>query len=190
MKRIELIIGLFLFSIQPIYSMGFGDWGYTTKHRTSIVGDGGVIIENRRNRIYSVKKWYYYQDHIIGINSPNKYNAYSYFILNEINGEIKTFEKVEEWRFEIKENELKPIFTRWYSDHFNGVLLLVIIYSICYPFVSIPIYVLLFYLLYKFMKEVFLKERFDFKKPFTQIFIFLCLIIGICTFFSHNVQSF
>lgn len=192
--RVSVFFTIVFLTIQSSYGMSLGEWSYGTKHRTFISGDGGVQIENRRNRIYNVKKWYYYKDHIIGLTSISYHKTEeqkeSYFILNELTGKIDTFQNAKEWRDSIRESELKPIYTRWYTNHFNRALFLIALCSIIYPFFSIPIFLLLLYLLFKFLKEVFFRERFNLKEPFTQVFIFLSLIISICLFLSNNYQSF
>ena len=114
-------IGIILLIGQSANSMGWGDWIYTTKNGTRIMGDGGVQLNSKGLNIY-LTKWYYYKNHIIGYYQPQKYDDIhkgSYFILNEISKEFNSYGSKSEWQYSIMDKGLNPIITRWFTKHYD-----------------------------------------------------------------------
>ena len=187
-RRIGFLAGMFLLISQPVYSMGWGDWAYTTKNGTTFIGAGGVGLKSGRTSLH-VKKWYYYKDHIIGHYYPYKYDDTHkgpYFILNEISKEFSSYSSKEEWRYSINRKGLKPkIKARWFSDHSTRLLVIPVI-LIGYPLVSI----LFYFLIYLFLEDIFLTKIFNIKIPFNQFFSGVLLLTILRIYLCYNLQSF
>ncbi|HSY61649.1 MAG TPA: hypothetical protein VK796_07215 [Cytophaga sp.] len=133
MKHLLLILLSTILS-NSIHAFGIGDWIYHTNNGSSIEDPGGGItlwINHTNAQVSNLSKWYFYSNHIIGeydtfINPEYKT---AYFILNELNGELKTYNSKELFEKDIQVKELKPLFwTRWYYDHFTLIQMIYILW--------------------------------------------------------------
>jgi hypothetical protein len=155
MKNIVLILTLFLCT-HTMYAMGLGDWYYKTNNGTTFNDPGGGISlwTNHTNiELWDLTKWYFYKDHIIGEYQKriNDKSITAYFILNELNGELKTYNNKDLFEKYIQANKLKPIFwTRWYQEHLQ---IIEIIYILCFFYwpIIICIALFIFSLIYAFI---------------------------------------
>ena len=98
-----------------------------------------------------LKKWYFYKNNIIGELEYSYTNAGNYFVLNEEKNLIIKFNSKIEWNKYIESENLKPfIYTRWFNgfpnDFFDDSFFLMSIYLF---FLSIPLSLGFFYLVYK-----------------------------------------
>jgi len=124
-----------------MYAMGLGDWIYHTDNGSTIEDPGGGIRlwTNKNDELAHLKKWYFYNEHIMGEYRPdiNDYSEIAYFILNELNGDLKTYNTKELFSKAIRTQQLEPIFwTRWYHDHFTFVLGIYLLWIFYWPIIS------------------------------------------------------
>ena len=153
------LITIFLFLIfntNNTSGMSTGNWSASTKNNTHFNAPGGgttITLANGKEYQYP-NQWYFYKDNIIGTKRlwvEDKYE-YDYFVINEKEGVINTFENKESWKNFIDTNELNPLYwKRSYSydwNHLNLVKLL----ALFYPIISIPIILLNIYFLYNLAK--------------------------------------
>lgn len=130
-----------------MYAMGFGDWSYVTPNGSQLYdpGDAIYLSKNLANTDLShLTKWYFYKDHIIGEYRPdiNKNAKTAYFILNELNGDLKTYNDTSLLECDLRSQELVPVFwTRWYTDHIQTIDF---IYILCFFGFPIIICIILF----------------------------------------------
>lgn len=122
--RYPLFVLLFVFYLHSTYASPFSDWAYETNNGNTIgdTGGGTGLLTNTNEELENLSRWYFYSDHIIG-----EYDTFidpeyktAYFILNELNGELKTYTSKELFEKELQAQKLKPIFwTRWHHDHYK-----------------------------------------------------------------------
>jgi hypothetical protein len=181
--RLFLIIGLaIIFS----NSLGYGlaDWQHITPggNVMSDPGDGThLTITKTRQEISGIVKWYFYRNFIIG-----QIGRDSYFIVNEIDGEVFSYKNRNEWIDYISANDLTPpTWTRWYTDNWvDGDIFYIWLVLLFY--ISIPFILFFLFALYK----VVTKERFRITGPYTIFVLTTVTIIGSTLMLDHYPQSF
>lgn len=129
--------------------MGISDWHYETSNGSTISDPGsGIYLWNHNTELSSLRKWYFYKNHIIGEYEHLTNNKYvtGYFILNELNGNLKTYDDTNLFENDLKNQQLTPQFwTRWYSDHYEVIQLIYILLWVFWMFYApIAITVILF----------------------------------------------
>lgn len=148
--KVKQIIFLILFlSVNFLSGMGLGDWDTYTKNETLFNNPGsGIVITLANGKMYrSPSKWYFYKDHILGVQKVYTEREYDfeYFIINEKEGEIYTFNEEGNWEEFIKSNELKPKYwRRWFKENWKHIELIKILAFFLFP-VSIIIIILNMY---------------------------------------------
>lgn len=140
MKNILFIITFFLCT-HTILAMGYSDWSYVTAYGTQLYdpGDAVYLSINQANMdLRDLTKWYFYKNHIIGEYRPdiNDDLETTYFILNELNGDLKTYNDSSLFENDLRRLELVPVFwTRWYNDHIQTIDLIYILCFFCFPII-------------------------------------------------------
>ena len=103
----KVIILIFLLFTQTTFAMGFGDWSYVTSNGSQLYDPGDAV--------------YLSKNHIIGEYRLNiNDDEAAYFILNEMNGKLKTYNNKQLYDIDLRTQEHVPLFwTRWYTNHFT-----------------------------------------------------------------------
>lgn len=130
-----LVLFTLLISAGDAPAMGFGDWSEYTRNGTQFMDNGGgpTIFFGDYKPLERVRKWYFYQDHIVGVFERDKVKAY--FVINELNGTVAKFREEETWQAYINAYDLKPLlWTRWYSDNWNHMRALTFLLLFGFPF--------------------------------------------------------
>jgi hypothetical protein len=144
-----LLFPLFTHSIQ---AMGLSDWQYITPNGTRIddPGYGAHLSANHTHKeLFNLTKWYFYKDYIIGTYRNDETDTYTteYFILNELNGHIKTYSNKTLFEEDVLIQKLSPtLWTRWYKDHYKiltMIFLLMYVFWIIYLPIAICIIVII-----------------------------------------------
>ena len=123
--------------------MGLGDWYATTKNKTNFDDPGGgktITLANGK-KYQNPDEWYFYKDNIIGIGkeyTEGRYK-YEYFVIDEKEGKILTFEEKEIWEEFIMTNNLNPKYwKRSFRDNWNHIEMIKLLAIFWFP-ISIPI---------------------------------------------------
>jgi hypothetical protein len=183
-SKIKILLNvLFITGALNAYGFNLGEWQHETPGN-NLMGDNGngnelTIIRQGYNTL-PLKKWYFYNYHIVGITGKK------YFVVNEYEGDILLFNTENEWHNYLNQNRLNPfIWTRWYSD--NWVDMDYIFVFLFFYFIKIiPFFLLLLWTLYKAIKV----EHFKMTKPNTLIFlaiISLFILIVILDCFPQSI---
>lgn len=145
---LNVITFLALSIVAPLKSsaIAWTDWSDKTPGGNEISDNWGSmsIVVGDSLVLKGLVKWYFYQNHIVGINTNNEGDT-SYFIFNEGNDRLVLFNNSQSWKKTVLNNSLKPrILTRWFSHSwerftfpellFTFILGLVIILSWRYYF--------------------------------------------------------
>jgi len=194
MKKAKILwvgIILILVRVPEVKAMGLGEWGFNRSLGISLHNTyGPTQIDVLNETISNVEEWYFYKKHIIGFCGKKDQNR-TYFVLNEGSKEIFRFQEFEKWKKFIRQKKLKPkIWTRWFRSHDSVFLMVLVIYSIYFWFISIPLLILFLWGVFKLKKEVFFVEKFNLKEPFTRVLIFIVFLNYVFYYFNATVQSF
>jgi len=162
--------------------MGFGDWAAHTKNNTYFNSPGGgTIITLANGKKYEHPyKWYFYRDHIIGIRKKNITGGYKhdFFVINEKEGVIHTFNSEAKWKMYIDSNDLNPKYwKRWYTESWNHLELILLLAIFFFP-ISIPIILFNIYCYYKWAKFNKDWEKWRSLATITPALILLLTILG------------
>ncbi|UTW64781.1 hypothetical protein KFE94_08770 [bacterium SCSIO 12643] len=157
MKNLQIILATILvfcaFSAQAI---AWTDWEAETPGGNSISDNWGpkTLIVQDSFVLQGLKEWYFYESYIIGTYGPDyDENNRSFFIYNEINHQLDTFNLETDWSSAINRNGLQPsIWTRWHSGNWTSI-------SFATIFISIIIVLLLWMILRMLSKHELLQKR-------------------------------
>ena len=126
--RIISIIVILILHPAPVFSGNFSfsrlktPFGNTIEYSNSY----SIFCSNRlfdnwnKTEVRNIKKWYFYKKHIIGEYENG--NRTSYFIFNDANGDVNTYEEKTKFDDTLKEQGLVPIIWNRQFDSFNGVI--------------------------------------------------------------------
>jgi hypothetical protein len=157
MKKIFLVITFLIFS-KSFAIVGLADWQFVTSKGNvfnNYQQDGiSLSINNTDVKIDNLKRWYFYNNFIIG-EHLNESSRLEYFFVDEINSKVNFFDTFDESEKFKDENDLKPlIWTRWNDEKSIDSIFVFLINF--FAFIFVFIYVIVFFI------------RF-FKKPRTMI---------------------
>ncbi|MFM2269915.1 MAG: hypothetical protein RL757_3356, partial [Bacteroidota bacterium] len=176
-----LIIGSF-----HAHGYGLGDWEHQTPSGNMMRdnGSGITLTLNGKREDISIKKWYFYKNHIIGFSNN------SFFIVNETKKEIYTFKTEEDWHDAIGQHNLKPwIWTRWYVDNWvemDAILTIILFLFLGFFIVMIPLTMLFFWILFKAITE----ENCRPSKPNTAFLLSIFFLLFMRIMLDSFPQSF
>lgn len=184
----KIILVLFLI-VQPlkVEGLGFSDWKSTTPGGNTGNNFGGYNIEFfiQGKHIDSVQQFYFYKNHILGIQGVNKLDITGYFIIDEWNNKIYKYKNENIWKSQIQKKSLNPvIWTRWYTSNWFELDDWKILFLFGF-FVSIPLLVLYIFFLIKAIKI----ERFKFFKPYTTSWSVITFLIFLEVILNLYPQS-
>jgi len=180
--QIKIVILLSLITNQ-LEASGLGDWRTQTPNGNSIesiLNPFTLRLQNGKE-LYSIDKWYFYKNHIVGIIESNKVRTEksqkTYFVVNEKSYAIEKFNKKSKWETHLTEHNLNPkLYTRWYSDNWDYISDLSLLLIFTWPLL-IPILLFLLFLYQRFIHD------FGMTKISSLIRIFICPVIFISVFF-------
>ena len=113
MKKILIFLPFIILS-HSIFGTPFSDWSYETDAGTMIgdTGRGTGLLTSTNKELSSLTRWYFYNNHIIGEYDTfiNPEYVTAYFILNETNGDLKTYNNKELFEIDLRTYDLQPIF--------------------------------------------------------------------------------
>lgn len=143
-----------------VYGMGFSDWREVTPNGTVFDDPGGYFTITLANgEIYPNRpdRWYFYHDHIIGHMTEKTVSTgtrtTTYFIIDEIEGEIREFQDKLSWQQVLTRESLQPwIWTRWHWDNWNHMKIVVFWLIFGFP-LTIPLIGFNIYWIYKAFKS-------------------------------------
>lgn len=183
---------LLLFLIPNIVYALIGDadtyaFDFTTKMGSSVswsssdrsirLGVGGGNYE-----VFGLKVWYFYRDNIMGtcscrLNNLTAVNGSDrcHFIGDEKGKKIDIFIDTEKWGKEVKARNLEPIFTRYYTSHYDSTKFWLWLFFLT-PLVIFPIGMLI--LLIVVVGKAITKEKFDRQEPNTRLTIVMLVVVG------------
>jgi hypothetical protein len=197
---------LLLFILFPFFtfaSIGLADWQNETPHGNHIDnfnGSGYTLQlnvaydkdmqlaynarpQNKTYMLESLKEWYFYNESIVGrLETPDK----NYFVVNEISGNVMLFDTEKQWQEYLKKNDLIPVlWTRWYNGSWiflgDDFLFFMAIGFI----VTVPLFIGYLILLY----NAIFREKFNLKKPLTQLVLLITIPIFIFWSIDLSPQS-
>ena len=166
-------------SLNSYCGIGLTDWSCETPNGNEINNylDMPTLYLKDGNAVKDVSQWFFYKNYVLG-----QLNNNNFFIVNEKTLSVRTFESEQEWLRVRNKLYLNPAFwTRWYDGGLNFIDTILII-TIIYFYVSIPLVLLLGLIFYKAIK----KERLNIKKPFT---LATAVLVGI-TLIGVLLESF
>ncbi len=175
------------------YSFGLADWSYTTKHGSSLSypGNWNTLKLKNGEHLDELSRWYFYNNHIMGeFFMPkrvlSKQQQKHYFIANELEYTIQTFDNVILWEAAIQSQNLKPkIWTRWYRSH-TSLMFIITLWAI----VAFPITIALLFGFIYFLYKTWKKERFNPKGNCTKFLIITTSFIGLTLWWNTIITSF
>lgn len=135
LKNLHVLIATILvicsFQLQAII---WTDWEAETPGGNIISDNWGpkTLIVQDSFMLQGLKEWYFYEQHIIGTYGPdyNKNNR-CFFIFNETNLQLDTFDLETNWISAINQKDLQPsVWTRWYSEDWESISFTTIFISI------------------------------------------------------------
>lgn len=181
MKKIFILLAILVFS-QSFAIVGLADWQFVTSKGNvfnNYQQDGiSLSINNVGVKVDNLKRWYFYNDFIIG-EHLNESSRLEYFFVNEINSKVIFFDTFDESEKFKDENGLKPfIWTRWNDE--NSIDSISVFLINFFAFIIVFIYVIVFLI------------RF-FKKPRRTIYnneAKFCMIFGITLLIINLLDNF
>lgn len=111
-----------------------GYWERETANGTQFIDGPAPTIKFKDGTSFVMpSKWYFYQDHIIGV-LDRRGQEKIYLVIDELNSEVSSFEE-DAWRAFIHTHRLKPLlWTRWYTDNWNHMRGLIFLLIFGFPF--------------------------------------------------------
>lgn len=181
MKKIVTLLTI-LFFCKSFAIVGLADWQFVTSKGNvfnNYQQDGiSLSINGNGVKIDNLKKWYFYNDFIIG-EHLNESSRLEYFFVNEINSKVIFFDTFDESEKFKDENSLNPlIWTRWNDEKsIDSIFVFLIDF-----FAFIIAFIYLFVFLTRFIKK---------SKPKIYKFeIKFCLIFGIALLIINLLDNF
>ncbi|MFK7935756.1 MAG: hypothetical protein AB8G22_19740 [Saprospiraceae bacterium] len=182
---------LFLFPNSSYSMIGDADsyaFNYTTKFGNSIHWDFSARsirlgVSGGNYEVFGLKTWFFYQNNIIGTCSCRANNLTStnsndrcHFIGDEKEKKIDVFTDTKEWSKEVNARNLKPIFTRYYTTHYDSTAFLFRIFFLT-PLVIFPIGMLILSVV--IVGKAIAVEKFNRQETNTRLTMVMLFIFGL-----------
>ncbi|MCB9261075.1 MAG: hypothetical protein H6607_01700 [Flavobacteriales bacterium] len=172
------VLAFYLFLSNTVFAgIGVTDWAAKTPWGNEINNFSNTTLYLRNGvELTGLAEWYFYKNHIVGrLGNKNHYgDTTGYFVVNEITNSIDTFQTKRDWEVLVTQTKLKPRYwTRWHNKSWkvlNGRVLFALYYSF-------PTFIFVLVLLIFFIRKAWVKEKFQWKKPFTAML--LIMLIGL-----------
>jgi len=169
-----------------VNSLGLADWRDTTPGGNTIDRAGRTALWlTDGSEIEPLCCWYFYRNSIIGQYKDGEVSR-GFFVVNEDELSVKSFESEEEWNAYLQLQNLVPKFwTRWYSYKWSTSfddILMVLLFGFVY---TIPLLIL--FAVIVFVAAV--KEKFSLRKGNTRIIVLSMTLYSVYVLLGKFPQS-
>jgi len=159
---------------------------YADDHRVMVhCGQMYDVVKDYHRVIDHVERWYFYQNHVVGIYWEN--GVRGYFIFAEDNCTCLTFTDLESFERQKKAMGIEPVFcTRWYSTYWG---ILTGEGDFAEGLNRIPLYLLIFGLIIFALIQL-IRTRFSPKNRINQFLLLAFCFIALRVWLDIHPQSF
>ena len=179
--KLSIILLALILNLNEARGLGLADWSSYTKNETHFSNSGGITITlGNRQQYQYLKRWYFYEDHIVGIGRKRTEGNYKneYFVVNEKKSSLRLFENENSWNNYRESNNLNPkIWTRWFMDEWSLMRVIMLFAMILSP-VTAGVVLLNFYFYYKVFKTRGKKKKWKILALIVPVFLLTFYLLG------------